>query len=211
MTAAFQNLQASSWGRMGVRRSWSVDRAGFVFYHCESARRHWNTAWQCRNSAIINEGRGGKRETFWKVNGYQWLTQWNGVEIRKEAGEGRFFLKGQWATPFSRLFCLLMLHFPDSNPIHTESPTDPSKTLTGPILSWWLQSPSPLGGRQRNSLNSGRGCGRRRRMGEKKQGWEAWTLCDSGKLETAGKWHRYRIKDHGDVSETLRIRSELWK
>ena len=48
MTAAFQNLQASSWGRMGVRRSWSVDRAGFVFgfiYHRESSRRHWNTAW----------------------------------------------------------------------------------------------------------------------------------------------------------------------
>lgn len=72
---------------MAVRRSWSVDRARFVFgfiYHRESSRKHWNTAWWFWNSAVIKEGRGGERKTFWK----------KGIAVTKAGKDGAS--KGSW-------------------------------------------------------------------------------------------------------------------
>lgn len=114
MTAAFQNLQASSWGRMGVRRSWSVDRAGFVFGFIEDIGIPPGSVEIQQSSK--KEG-AGKGRLFERSMGDP---RRKGIAVTKQGKDGA-----------SRLFCLLMLI---PTPIHPESPTDPSKTLTCPIL-----------------------------------------------------------------------------
>lgn len=99
MTAAFQNLQASSWGRMGVRRSWSVDRAGFVFGFIEDIGIPPGSVEIQQSSK--KEG-AGKGRLFERSMGDP---RRKGIAVTKQGKDGA-----------SRLFCLLMFHFPDSNP-----------------------------------------------------------------------------------------------